>query len=116
MKNRTYKFYADPGHGWLKVSKKELVNLGIADKITAYSYMKGEYAYLEEDLDLSTFVKALENTGIKFNCTGTTCANRQSRIRNYQNYKYNPMDFIKSHIYMVSISPETMVKNIVGID
>jgi hypothetical protein len=57
MKSLT--FYSDAGHGWLKVKKAELVALGIADKITAYSYQYKEYAYLEEDCDLSTYVEAI---------------------------------------------------------
>jgi hypothetical protein len=57
MKNLA--FYADAGHGWLKVKKAELVALGIADKITVYSYQFKEWAYLEEDADLSAFVDAI---------------------------------------------------------
>lgn len=52
-------FYTDGGHGWLKVTKARLEALGISDKITSCSFMRGEYAYLEEDCDLSTYVKAL---------------------------------------------------------
>lgn len=55
---RTYKLHTDPGHGWLAVGIKELNELGIADKITSYSYVKGRMAYLEEDCDLATFIKA----------------------------------------------------------
>ena len=57
-KMKTYKLHTDPGHGWLAVRRKELVELGIADKITRYSYVKGETAYLEEDCDLATFFTA----------------------------------------------------------
>lgn len=55
-----YRFIADPGHGWLEVPMAELVELGIADKITSYSYRSrdGLLAYLEEDCDLSTFARA----------------------------------------------------------
>lgn len=55
---KTYKLHTDPGHGWLAVSIKELSELGIADKITRYSYVKGRMAYLEEDCDLATFFNA----------------------------------------------------------
>lgn len=54
----TYNFYKDPGHGWLQVSKQELYELGIADKITRYSYEELNTAYLEEDCDFGTFIKA----------------------------------------------------------
>ena len=40
MAKRSYTFYCDPGHGWLKVSFKELKALGIQDKITRDSYMR----------------------------------------------------------------------------
>lgn len=55
-----YTFYEDPGHGWLEVQTAELVELGIAGDITPYSYLKGDLAYLEEDCDLSTFIRAKE--------------------------------------------------------
>jgi hypothetical protein len=57
MKSLT--FYADAGHAWLKVKKAELVDLGIADKITPFSYQFKEWAYLEEDCDLSVFADAI---------------------------------------------------------
>ena len=58
MTHKTYKLHTDPGHGWLAVRRKELVELDIADKITPYSYIKGETVYLEEDCDLATFFNA----------------------------------------------------------
>ena len=53
-----YTFIEDPGHGWLKVPREELKQLDIEDKITSYSYMDSEYAYLEEDIDADVFVRA----------------------------------------------------------
>lgn len=53
-----YKFYEDPGHGWLAVKRVELVALDIADKITPYSYQRGATVYLEEDCDADIFIKA----------------------------------------------------------
>jgi hypothetical protein len=53
-----YTFYEDPGHGWLEVPVSELVDLAISGEITPYSYLKAGMAYLEEDCDLSTFVRA----------------------------------------------------------
>lgn len=53
-----YTFFEDSGHGWLAVKKTELKALNISDKITGYSYMNGNTAYLEEDCDLSTFLDA----------------------------------------------------------
>lgn len=78
--------YADPGHGWLKVPRKLLVKLGIEDKITHYSYQRGDFAYLEEDADLSTFWKAMDAAGIKVEMRHRT-ADRTSKIRSYASYR-----------------------------
>lgn len=79
----------DPGHGWLKVPKKLLVELGIADKITPYSYMRGDYAYLEEDGDLSTFMDAMkaQRPTVKVE-QRVRHADNQSRVRNYDSYRH----------------------------
>jgi hypothetical protein len=58
MKAETYIFYNDPGHGWLRVKIAELIGLAIADKISAFSYINGKYAYLEEDCDAGVFLRA----------------------------------------------------------
>ena len=81
----TLKFYADPGHGWVAVKRKLLDELGIADKITSYSYQKGKTAYLEEDLDLGTLLKALNERGIGVKFTEKH-TNRYSPIRNYMRF------------------------------
>lgn len=60
MKKKQYVFHCDPGHGWLAVKRSELVFLGILEKITPYSYMKGDTVYLEEDLDAATFMQAYQ--------------------------------------------------------
>jgi len=54
----TYRFIEDSGHGWLEVRHSELKALGIADKISPYSYSNGEWAYLEEDCDVGVFMAA----------------------------------------------------------
>jgi hypothetical protein len=85
MKTKTITVYADPGHAWAKVSKKELIKLGIADDISSCSYENGDFAFLEEDCDLEKYILALRAKGIayKFKENHT---NRQSRIRNYYHY------------------------------
>jgi len=79
--------YADPGHAWAKVKKSTLAKLGIADKITTYSYMRGDYAYLEEDCDLSTLVSALRAAGVPFEFNEHVARFKQSKIRNYDYYR-----------------------------
>jgi len=54
-----HEFFTDGSHGWLKVSRKRLEKLNILDKITSCSFYKGNNLYLEEDCDLSTYVRAL---------------------------------------------------------
>ena len=86
-KKISIKVFADPGHAWARFSKAKLVSLGIADKISSYSYQNGNNAFLEEDCDLGVLVKALRDRGyeIKFNESHT---NRQSKIRGYNTYKF----------------------------
>ena len=84
--NRTFDFFTDPGHGWIKVPKALLKELGIAEKITKYSYQRGEFAYLEEDCDATVFADALEKrTGCKLKFQEHT-ADHPSRIRKYETY------------------------------
>jgi N-acetyl-anhydromuramyl-L-alanine amidase AmpD len=80
------KVFADPGHAWARFPKARLVKLGIADKITAYSYQNGENAFLEEDCDLGTLISALKEKGytVKFDESHT---NKQSKIRGYNSYR-----------------------------
>jgi hypothetical protein len=56
-----YIFHSDGGHGWAEVARTELVELGIEDKITSFSYERDDKVYLEEDCDLATFIDALED-------------------------------------------------------
>ena len=55
---RRYRFFEDPGHGWLEVPRAEVLASG-AD-ITPYSYYDPvtDMAYLEEDCDAPRFLKA----------------------------------------------------------
>lgn len=64
-----FRFISDPGHGWLEVPMQLIEVLGIKSKISAYSYRKGDLAYLEEDCDAAEFMQACKTQGIevKFN-------------------------------------------------
>lgn len=86
-KKISIKVFADPGHAWARFPKAKLVSLGIADKISSYSYQNGSNAFLEEDCDLGVLINALRDRGyeIKFNESHT---NRQSKIRGYNTYKF----------------------------
>ena len=84
----TYDVYEDPGHGWVKVHRKELIDLGIADQISPYSYQRGEFVYLEEDRDASIFAaaKQKQKPGIKLKFREYH-TDRQSKIRGYAPYQ-----------------------------
>lgn len=84
-KQFTVTIYSDPGHAWAKVRRSVLINLGIADKVSSYSYQRGEYAFLEEDCDLSLLAQALDKHGTKLRFIEKN-TNKQSRIRSYERY------------------------------
>lgn len=78
--------YHDPGHSWAKVTRKSLADLGIADKITRFSYQRGEHVYLEEDCDLATFLYAYRQQKGGNPTFTERYTNRSSRIRSYPHY------------------------------
>jgi len=86
MRKLIIPYYTDPGHGWAKVSIGLLYGLGIADKITRYSYRRNESVYLEEDNDLDTLYKACDVQGITL-VLKEKHTNKSSKIRSYDNYK-----------------------------
>jgi hypothetical protein len=51
-------FHEDAGHGWLQVPLKLLTLLNLAAQITGCSYRSADSVFLEEDLDMATFLKA----------------------------------------------------------
>lgn len=88
MKILNVSFYHDPGHGWYRVEHSVLAQLGIADKISTYSYMHGAYAYLEEDCDATLFFDAAESAGIKVNIIHPIDSySDHSHIRDYKHYQ-----------------------------
>jgi len=78
-------FYQDPGHGWVRVSKKLIRELKIKTEISSSSYVKHPYVYLEEDGDLAVFLRAMEKIGKKVTFKEFHTDNN-SRIRNYIPY------------------------------
>ena len=87
---RKFTFISDPGHGWLKVPIKLLQQLGIAHKITAWSFQRTPYAYLEEDCDMQLFVRAYEKQfGHKPDDGTYTHSSKSSKIRSYPYFDKN---------------------------
>ena len=83
--NMDFIYHTDSGHGWVETEKEFLKQLNIDNLITGYSYEYGDKAYLEEDCDLSTLIKALEAQNITY--TLKEVYKHQSPIRNYPQYK-----------------------------
>lgn len=73
MKNIKSNFHYDAGHGWLKVTTRQLSKLGIYDQVSHYSYIdvantnrdESHDVYLEEDCDAPLFLEACKSKGIK---------------------------------------------------
>ncbi|ALQ51909.1 hypothetical protein [Nitrosomonas ureae] len=88
------KFLADPGHGWAKVKRSLLIELGIEKEISAFSYQLGEWVYLEEDCDLSLFLKTINEKGVKVEFSDHF-AKTQSKVRSYQSFRSNTAQQVK---------------------
>ena len=82
METNVFDFYADPGHGWLKVPRVLLAELGLLGKITPYSYQQKDFIYLEEDCDLPLFTKAMRERGGEVKVREHS-SNNMSKIRSY---------------------------------
>jgi hypothetical protein len=81
------KFHQDGGHGWLCVKRSELEDLGIADRITSFSYQRNQSVYLEEDLDYTTYHDALKQRGIKLEQVDGKIFDRPHPIRRFEHYQ-----------------------------
>lgn len=79
------KHYNDPGHGWVAVKRKLLVELGMIREITSYSYQRGETVYLEEDCDASRVLQEMSARGIKYELVDKYCDQRHV-IRSYDTF------------------------------
>lgn len=85
MTTRKLTFFADAGHGWLKVNRADLDALDIAHKVTPYSYEKGEAVYLEEDCDATAYLDAAKAKGWVINIREQY--SDRSTIRTFMRYQ-----------------------------
>jgi hypothetical protein len=85
QKTKKITIWADPGHGWAKVTRHEVEKLGIAFRISSYSYQRKGYVFLEEDCDLELYIQALKSRGYVLTFK-TFYTNKRSKIRLYENY------------------------------
>lgn len=85
------KFYSDPGHGWAAVKRKLIDELGIADRISRFSFQRGDTVYLEEDCDMPALVTQLALKGIVVDWQHRQ-SDRRSPIRSYQSFSAHSKD------------------------
>jgi hypothetical protein len=85
--DKVFKFYADPGHGWLAVKIKDAASVGLnPTSFSPYSYIRGQTLYLEEDCDAPLFADAWRAAGRKFNYVSKH-TNNNHPIRSYDRVK-----------------------------
>ena len=78
--------YQDPGHAWIAVPYKMLVDLGIQHDITRHSYRGKHLAYLDWDWDAGVFIEAFK---LKYGFTPTWVekrTNARSHVRSMPSY------------------------------
>ena len=92
---KVFDFISDPAHGWVKVPFEVLTDLCISETISHYSYMRGKFAYLEEDCDASLFHLSYEKCfGYPPKYRERNAREKSSRVRNYKQYsKWGPMTY-----------------------
>ena len=80
------KWISDSAHAWLEVDTVDIVKIGVADKISEYSYLSkdGTRSYLEEDCDAGVFIDAkggIDNVPYRVDYHDGRCY-----VRNYNLY------------------------------
>jgi hypothetical protein len=85
MKTRNLTFHEDPAHGWLEVSLADINDFGIGDKISRYSYIKGDRVFLEEDCDAGVYLEKAKEEGWDISITEKH-TNHDSFIRNLASF------------------------------
>lgn len=91
MKKLKLTHFSDSGHSWLSVKRQLLKDLGILGDISGFSYQKGNTVYLEEDRDLSVFLKAYFKGNIpshwRLEFDIKNSYRERSPIRSYERFK-----------------------------
>jgi hypothetical protein len=87
MKTRNLTLHNDPSHGWLEIKRADLIALGIEDDISRFSYEKGSKVYLEEDCDMTRYIRAAARAGWKVDIDYSVHTNSDSFIRLLKAYE-----------------------------
>jgi hypothetical protein len=80
-----FKFYTDPGHGWLAVKLDLVREYTKPGEVSGYSYLKGKTVYLEEDMDAHLFLSRLTDAGVPYELVFKS-TDKPSPIRTYARF------------------------------
>jgi len=75
-KKISIKVFADPGHAWARFPKAKLVALGIADKISKYSYQNGINAFLKKTVICRYWLTYYVSVDMRLNSTKAMLINK----------------------------------------
>ncbi len=81
--------HTDSSHGWLAVKRALLIELGLMERISMYSYERGQTVYLEEDCDAGILINELKSRGIEYSFKDGKWVDR-SPIRSYYRFSVKP--------------------------
>ena len=98
-KNKVFKYYCDPGHGWLAEKLADLTAVGVStDQVSSCSYQRGQSVYLEEDCDAPVFIDAFKATFGHAPMIGQKHTDRSSHIRPYFHVAHSgqPVQYMRS--------------------
>jgi hypothetical protein len=74
-------FFNDAGHGWYSVKKAWLEFHGLMNKVSSFSYQKGDTIYLEEDCDASLLFNKAKEIGLELSVKSSY--KHRSPVRSY---------------------------------
>ena len=80
----TLNFHNDGGHGWLECNREMISSTGIAERISKYSYQRGNDVFLEEDCDMPLLLNALRERSI--GVVVNDMYQDESPVREYERY------------------------------
>jgi hypothetical protein len=79
-------FHTDPGHGWVECPISLINELNIKNKISPYSYRRGDKAFLEEDCDAGLLIDALKAKGETVEIAEKNEPRNESFVRNLPSF------------------------------
>ena len=84
----TVRWYSDPSHAWMRISRRDCAWLGILEKISSFSYQSegGAFLYLEEDCDASLALTAIASKGIGIDYIKEKHTEKDSAVRSLRSY------------------------------